>query len=241
MANYNNQNNEDSRGWEPIINSFQEKIEEGRKYHLEVQQLRQGFDDIKSAEDYSRLVDQTIDLQNKISRFLEPIKSLEEANALDLEKALQRNSSLSFFPELMHFNETAKQNILTAKERLNLNELASSLPEEKKRKAIAFINEVKGLKNTADLINLQVNQLKEQIRHAPEEQLNLLDYSISKISNSLHAVIEGLSYPEDEEIARAINKYLDQTPHIKGILLAFNFEERLENELLRARAAAAGP
>ena len=225
-----------------IMSFLQVKVAEGRGYYERLLHLDEQFREVSTQIDYEVLIHDSIKLRYDLSHFLDKdMLSLDPALSTVLKEKINLNKGLSFFSALIDFDELSEQQILSAKERLSILQIKTALPLDKAEAAIAFINVIKQLKDVANIINTEAVKIKAQLHQHPT---NIVIDGIDEITTRLNDAFQGLLkttlvYPEDEETAGAIIKYLDVNPHIRKILQAFDFHEGLEDSLLDARASNA--
>jgi len=221
-----------------IINKYEDFKIEIDDYNNTLIVLITQLDKSESFQDFHEVVNDIIKTERKLDQFLlKKFKGLSKhVKDLILSEVLDK-SEFQPFVNVLRFNQIITDRILGNKERLSLKELNNELPAKKYADAVNFIQSIVALKPMTELIATKQSQFKEKLNNAVVmDDVNELERAIDKQDKDFQeSYLTLINFPEDEETAGAVIKFLEKNQHVKSIMETFDFAESLTEDVLSAK------
>ncbi|MDR3504264.1 MAG: hypothetical protein P4L79_16985 [Legionella sp.] len=211
-------------------------------HRLEV--LRKDLTHAKTTDAIVSITHQMIDLQRQVRSYLETKKAelqitvdAEVENKLSQLLGLQDNASIKI---LFAYTDMAAKSINEAAEQIVIEEMYSSLSEEKRVDAKKFINSLNALQNVAQQMIIKYKEFAVLLESAGDmEEIYFIEQRIEALNSSLVKEFPKLvDIPKDQETLRAVLSTVNQNQSLRDILMAFKPQDVLSNDILNARAEA---
>jgi hypothetical protein len=180
-----------------------------------------------------------INEEKKVHQFLlELTKGIDEETMSKVKAYMDNLPDFKNAMTLLSYTKIATENIIAKKELLSLQEASSNLTEAQQTDLSIFINKLRELKSTAEVIESQKERFKKRLHETTS--LDTIDEIEDEIQNRdclIKAALERvLPYPKDEQVGEQIIEILKNNRHFLTILESFNLYESLMEEILNARA-----
>lgn len=217
------------------LNNVQLDIE---KYNKELFLLGEKLDKVNSFPEFFKIVNDIIKTESELDKFLiKEMKGLNQNIKNILLQDMKDKSEFQSFTNVLNFNQIITDKILKNKERLSLYLLKEELPEPKYNLAKKFIHSITVLKPITELIEKQKIHFKTELDSADSmEQVNEIERQIDAQDRDLLEAYQTLiNFPEDEQTAESVIKFLEKNQHFKTILESFDFAESLMDDVLNAK------
>ncbi|VEB33856.1 Uncharacterised protein [Legionella sainthelensi] len=217
------------------LDSVQLDIE---KYNKELFQLGEKLDKVNSFPEFFKVVNDIIKTESELDKFLiKEMKGLNQNIKNILIQDIKDKSEFQSLTNVLSFNEIITDKILKNKERLSFYLLKEELPEAKYNLAKKFIHSIAVLKPITELIEKQKTHLKAVLDSADSmEQINEIERQIDAQDRDLLEAYQALiNFPEDDQTAEAVIKFLEKNQHLKNLMESFDFAESLMDDVLNAK------
>lgn len=208
-------------------------------YNSEFSMLQKKLIATHSKEEFMDLGQQIIALQKEIHNYLSSKMTGNKGVLQYLTPLLAQPQNINI-RNLFIYTEIATHVIGQAKENLDLEQMYKALPIEKRNEAETFINSLRALKPLADAV-IQNNQQLAQIldKTLTMDELEKIEQDIDSLSVALRSqLIKFISYPRDLQVIEATRGFLQNHPHFRTMLDAFNPQEMLMDKVLDAKVRA---
>ncbi|WP_058533245.1 hypothetical protein [Legionella saoudiensis] len=220
------------------------QISQVNEYNQALADLRENLINAKTPEDLVTTTYQMIDLQKKVRTYLANKKAELQINiSAEVENEIlqllerQENANIKI---LFTYTDMAAKSISETAEKIAIDEMYSSLNDDKQIGAKQFIDSLKALQGVASQMMIKYEEFAERLREAKDtDEIDLIEERIDKLQRFLTDEFRNLvSIPNDQETRQAAITVVYKNPSLYNVLMAFRPQEVLANNLLRARAEA---
>ncbi|WP_454782274.1 hypothetical protein [Legionella sp. WA2022007384] len=236
-----------------------------REYQQKAQLILKNLDNVQSdIEQFNKklgLLGERLDNANSFPEFFEVVNEIIKAEATlntflrkemkDLNKDvkeiivrdLKDKSEFRSFTNILNFNQIITDKILKNKERLSMAQLEEQLPKEQYNRAKKFIHSITDLKSMSLLIEKQKSHFKSLLDSADSmKKIHDIEHQIDAQNSDFQQTYQkSMNFPEDEETAGAVIKFLETNEHLKSIMESFDFAESLVDDVLNAKIRVSLP
>lgn len=201
--------------------------------------LSSRLDDSDAISDFFAVVEDIIKVDVEIDRFLLTEKGINKKLKDYIMIEIKDKSEFQPFYNILNFNKIISEKILQNKERLSLSFIKTKLSEDDYQIAEKFINSIQALKPFAKLMEEKKNQFIERLSTAVSiAEVDEIEQQIDKQGTELLNAYQTLiNFPDDENIAGYVIKYLETNDHIRSIMQSFDFAESLTDDILSAKSS----
>lgn len=219
-----------------LTNLMQQEHKETKSMASLVHEFRAGLAKVSSMKAFHEYVKEIIEQGKRLAEIYLPNSELPNQKVVDSVKSqLKGDKDKCAIVDLMYYSSTFKQEIVSNKERLMLVDMKKKLSPDEFTQLEKSIQKVKSLEPKAQRMRKMLEDYKQQL--ATVDSLKDF-YRIEASTNELHAKAEKAYheleiFPENDDKATTLLQFLNDNPHLKGILEAFNVKDQLSGVMLQ--------
>jgi len=222
-----------------IIHNILELEKQAITYSEDIDKFKIELRSSISEKDFFAVVQEIIAKGKKVYETLHHAMNSNDDEILKaIEEHILKDEKLTRIMNSLHFNQSLSSSIIATKERLSRNVLINNLPAAQKDIVENFIRRVEELKIFTKLLDSQKEIFRQRLSNTTSlEELSDIEDEIEKQDKVIHSLYaDTIIYPENEDTAGALIKYLETNQQVLAIIRSFDFYEELADDILASRA-----
>ncbi|WP_133127798.1 hypothetical protein [Legionella nagasakiensis] len=229
---------------EQIIGGMRALIPYVQNYKEQVHEFKEGLASADSSDAFITIVRRIIAMEKELFDLkLRVMEGMDEEIAGALSQHVVEDRDLMAVMELFQDNGELTRSIREAKQRLSRSDLFSDLSTAQQDVLNKFIHDVLELEKVVGLLKPVKERYQQRLQEATShDEVDEIEREITANGEALAALYrKTVSYPEDEETAGVLIKYLEANRELLLIIrdLDGGFSESLDDDVLAARATIA--
>lgn len=205
-------------------------------YDQQIEEFKHRIDLCASLSEYENLMQDIDKKQQEIEHVLlqDELKSMD----LDIQTAIDEYiKTQTVFKDIIDIKGHLAINLIAAHERICIQDIFSSLDQGKKDMLLEFIKHMHEMQPYVNQLDEKKQKFQKRLAQVnSEEQLIKIEKEIETEAAHVNDYFNtALYFPEDEESAGALIRFLGDNQHLMNILQHFDFYDMLREDIVNAR------